>query len=100
SSSSSSSGSDCEPSADVNVTVLTSYNSDGNVASLTALNSSTGDQVTQYVYGTTLDDSDIATSTLKRKEIYPDSVDEDDVILFGYNRQSEAIIVADQAGTI
>jgi hypothetical protein len=42
---------------------------------LTAVNSTTGNQVTKYVYGTTLTDSAIATSTLKRAEIYPDSDD-------------------------
>ena len=35
----------------------------------------TGDQVTRYLYGTTLDDSEIARSDLLRKVIYPDSDD-------------------------
>jgi RHS repeat-associated protein len=100
SSSSSSSGGDCVPSADTNVTVLTAYNADGNVSTLTAVNPLTGNQITQYVYVTTLSDSGIATSTLKRKEIYPDSVDDDDVILFGYNRQSQVVQMTDQAGTV
>lgn len=33
----------------------------------------------------------VATSTLKRREIYPDSVDSGDVILFGYNRLSQVV---------
>jgi RHS repeat-associated protein len=70
------------------------------VASLTAENAVTGNQVTQYVYGTTLADSGLATSILKRKEIYPDSVDADDVILFAYNRQRQVTTVTDQAGTV
>lgn len=98
--SSSSGGGECEASADTNITVLTSYNADGNVATLTAVNASTGNQVTQYVYGTTLSNSGIATSTLKRKEIYPDSIDDDDVVVFGYNRQSQVVQMTDQAGTI
>ena len=82
SSSSSSSSSDCPSSDDTNVTVLTAYNADGNVSTITAVNAITGNQTTQFIYGTTLSDSDIASSLLKRKEIYPDSLDEDDVISF------------------
>ena len=100
SSSSSSSSGGCTASDDVNVTVITAYNADGNVASLTAVNSNTGNQTTQYAYGTTLTDSSIASSLLKRKEIYPDSEDDDDVISFKYNRQSERIETKDQNGTV
>ncbi|MEO8493493.1 MAG: RHS repeat-associated core domain-containing protein [Planctomycetota bacterium] len=100
SSSSSSSSLGSLESDDTNVTVLTAYNADGNVASITAKNSVTGDQVTQYIYGTTLSNSSIASSLLKRKEIYPDSVDETDVILFEYNRQGEVTKLTDQNGTI
>ena len=100
SSSSGGGGSGCEDSADTNITVEMTYTADGNLSTLTALNAYTGDQTTQYIYGTTLADSGIATSTLKRKEIYPDSVDSDDVILFGYNRQSQIVKITDQAGTV
>lgn len=100
SSSSSSSGGTCSASLDTNVTVRTAYNADGNLSSITAENSITGDQVTQYVYGTTLSDSDVASSLLKRKEIYPDSVDSSDVILFAYNRHSQQTSATDQNGTI
>ncbi|MFV2067067.1 MAG: hypothetical protein ACC645_08805 [Pirellulales bacterium] len=75
SSSSSSSSSGPPASDDTNVTVETAYNADGNVKSITAVNSVTGNQVTTYVFGTTLSDSDIASSLLKRAEIYPDSDD-------------------------
>jgi hypothetical protein len=54
SSSSSSSSSSCGGPYDENVTVLTAYNADGLVSSITAVNCVTGDQVTRYVYGTTL----------------------------------------------
>ncbi|MBX3452388.1 MAG: hypothetical protein KF777_22720 [Planctomycetaceae bacterium] len=100
SSSSSSSGGGCTPCDDENVTVLTSYNADGNVATITAVNVATGNQVTEYVYGTTLANSELATSTLKRQEIYPDSVDGSDVILFSYNRQQQVTQVTDQGGTV
>ena len=100
SSSSSTSSSDCPGSDDTNVTVITSYNADGNVSSITAVNAITGNQTTEYVYGTTLSDSDIASSRLKRKEIYPDSVDSDDVIAFNCNRQGEVKEIRDQNGTV
>lgn len=87
-------------SVDTNVTVHTAYNADGNVKSLTADNASTGNQKTEYVYGTALSDSSVASSLLKRKEIYPDSVNSSDVILFEYNRQSEQTKITDQGGTV
>jgi len=46
------------------------------------------------------DDSDIAASTLKRAEIYPDSGDGDDRITFTYNRQREINEIRDQHGTV
>jgi len=100
SSSSSSSSSGAPESDDTNVTVETAYNADGNVSSITAKNQFTGDQVTQYVYGTTLADSDVASSLLKRKEIYPDSVDASDAIFFEYNRQGQVTRSTDQNGTV
>src|SRR5207253_2849268 len=83
-----------------NITILTAYNADGNVASITAVNSATGNQVTQFVYGTTLTESAIATSNLKRAEVYPDSVDSDDRISFKYNRQREVTEMTDQNATV
>lgn len=67
---------------------------------MTAINSSTGDQTTQYVYGTTLADSDIASSLLKAAEIYPDSEDGDDQVRFAYNRQVQVKQTTDQNGTV
>ena len=110
SSSSSTSAGDCGASDDTNVTIETAYNADGNVSSLTAVNASTGNQTTQYIYGTTLADSDVAMSTLKRAEIYPDSDDTAalgdgtdggyDRIEFKYNRQEKVTEVKDQQGTV
>ena len=58
SSSSSSNGfAGCLESDDVNITVMTSYNADGNISSITAMNAMTGNQTTEYLYGTTLTDS-------------------------------------------
>jgi YD repeat-containing protein len=70
------------------------------VASITAVNPETGDQVTSYTYGTTLSDSDIATSTLKRYENYPDSVGGSDRVAFKYNRQRQVKELTDQNGTV
>ncbi len=96
--------------ADEDVTVEMTYNADGNMETLTAKNSSTGDQTTTYVYGTTLSDSEIATSTLKRAEIYPDSDDTTalgdgadstyDRIELKYDRQQAVIEVKDQQETV
>ncbi len=100
SSGSSSSEGACDPSDDIDVTVQTAYNADGNVASITAVNPVTGNQTTEYVYGTTLSDSDVASSLLKRAEVYPDSVDGSDRITFAYNRQGQVKLLTDQQGTV
>ena len=96
--------------SDEDVTVEMTYNADGNLETLTAKNPTTGDQTTTYVYGTTLSDSEIATSTLKRAEIYPDSDDAPllgdgtdgvfDRIEFCYDRQSQRTSKQDQNGSI
>jgi len=92
-------------------TTLTTYTPDGGIATLTAVNPSTGNQVTRYVYGTTLADSDVARSDLLRAEIYPDSDDTADPlgngpdgvydrIEYKYNRQDERKEIKDQNGTV
>ncbi|NQT40548.1 MAG: RHS repeat-associated core domain-containing protein [Planctomycetes bacterium] len=97
--------------ADEDVLVETSYTADGQVSTLVAKNSSTGDQTTRYVYGTTLEDSDIARADLLRAEIYPDSDDTGnplgsgqdtvyDRVEFAYNRQGQVIEKTDQNGTV
>ncbi len=96
---------------DEDVTVETTYTADGQIATLTARNPTTGDQVTTYVYGTTLDDSDIARSDLVRAEIYPDSDDvadplgdgDDEIydrVQYTYNRQGQRTGKQDQNGTV
>jgi len=59
-----------------------------------------GCQTPDFFYGTTLSDSQIASSLLKRAEIYPDSVDGSDRIFFEYNRQRETKKITDQGGTV
>ncbi len=96
---------------DEDVTVETSYGPDGQVLTLLAKNPGTGDQVTRYVYGTTLVDSHIARSDLLRAEIYPDSDDTTDPLGDGpdevydriehrYSRQGERTETKDQNETV
>lgn len=101
-SSSSSSGASggCPPSDDVNRTTSRTYNADGNLATLTASNAATGSQTTTYIYGTTLPDSAIETSTLLQATVYPDSVDGSDQVTYQYNRQSQRTQLQDQRGVV
>ena len=93
--------------------VQATYTPDGQIATLTAVNSATGNQVTRYVYGTTLADSGIARSGLLRAEIYPDSDDafpqpldpspsplDYDRIEYRYDRQGRVVEKKDQNGTV
>jgi len=100
SSSSSSSTTGCSASADTNRTTVTTYNADGNAATLQVWNIDTGTQITTYTYGTTLADSDIATSQLFRQVAYPDSTSESDLVKISYNRQGQETTITDQSGTI
>ena len=96
---------------DQDVTVLYSYTPDGKLATLTAVNGVTGNQVTQYVYGTALVDSSIARADLLRAAIYPDSDNTAkplgnglsgvyDRVEYAYNRQGQIIIQKDQNSTV
>ena len=97
--------------SDKDRTTLFAYNANGVLITLTAKNPTTGDQVTRYVYGTTLSDSNIARSDLLRSVIYPDSDDVDSPLGNGadstydrverkYNRQGNVSETKDQNGTI
>ncbi|MBI3860974.1 MAG: hypothetical protein HY290_03680 [Planctomycetia bacterium] len=100
SSSSSSSSNSCAASDDKNRTTTFTFTADGVLATISAVNATTGNQTTTYQYGTTLSDSAIASSLLKRYEIYPDSVGGSDQKAFTYNRQSQVTTLADQNGTV
>ena len=99
------------------VTTETTYTADGQVATYTAVNPDTGDQVTQYVYGTTLAESGVARADLLRAIIYPDSddtfsmtgaaptlsdgADETyDRVEYTYNRAGRAVSTKDQNETV
>src|SRR5439155_8145942 len=87
--------------ADQNRETDYAYNADGKVSALTAVNSTTGNQLTQYVYGTTLSDSDIASNELLRTVIYPDDTGPNpDRVSLAYNRLGETKQKQDQLGTV
>jgi RHS repeat-associated protein len=98
--------------ADKDRTVEFSYTPDRQRKTITARQqNSADDQVTRYVYGTTLSDSDIARSDLLRAVIYPDSDDADsplgngsdgdyDRVEHRYNRQGQLKETKDQNGTV
>ena len=88
------------PGNETDVTVRFAYNGDGNLVALTAVNPTTGDQVTRYLFGTTLADSAIASNELLASVIYPDSVGGADQVTQIYNRQGQVIGMVDQNGTV
>jgi RHS repeat-associated protein len=100
SSSSSSSGNMCNPSDDTNRETGFTYSPDGAMATVTAVNSATGNQTTQNIFGATLTDSAVASSLLRRYQILPDSISGSDQKAFTYNRQGEITTFADQNGTV
>jgi len=79
------------------------YNADDRLLTFTAKNSTTGDQVTRYCFGTTPSDSDVASFDLLRSIIYPDSTDTDptgtDQVKLAYNRQNQIKLGTDQLAT-
>lgn len=98
--SSSSSTGGCSASADTNRITTLTYTPDGQVQTLTAVNSNTGSQTTEYVYGTTLADSDVAASLLLRSTIYPGSVSGSDQVWLTYNRLAQRTSLTDQNGSV
>ncbi len=99
------------PKPDENRTSEYAYHADGGLERLTLINNITGDQVTRWIYGTTLSDSQIATSYLLRAKIYPESDDAaaplgdgpDGVyerLEYSYNRMTNLVQFKDPNGTI
>lgn len=72
------------------------YNADGQLATLTALNFDTGNQVTTYAYGVDLTNSEIASNRLLASVTYPDS----GVVEYEYNRQGQRTQMTDQNGSV
>ena len=83
---------------DANLTTHFTYSPDGTLASQTVENNKTGDQTTLWEYGTTLQDSGVASSLLLRSKKYPNG--SADTIAFTYNRQNQQSSITDQRGTV
>lgn len=82
----------------------------GQLSKLTLVNADTGDQITRWIFGTTLADSAIASNGLVRAKIYPESDDRpapasdgpDGVysrLEYKYNRQGQQTEFKDADGT-
>jgi YD repeat-containing protein len=102
---------DASPAADANRTTLFGYHPSGGLETLTLVNDVTGDQVTHWVYSTTLADSGVATGHLLRAKIYPESDDSNAPLGNGpdgiyertehtYNRQGEVVTTKDPNETV
>ena len=100
---------------DQNRTTNFTYTADGLLATLIAISPTgtggTGDQTTQYCYGTTLSDSEIASSQFLRGVIYPDSTNTWNPsthtfsgtynrVEYKYNRQGQVTELMDQNQTV
>ena len=94
-----------------NRTTEYAYTPGGQLECLTLKNSVTGDQLTRWIYGSTLSDSSIARGDLLRSKIYPMSDDtasplddgldgEYERIEYGYNRQGQITEMKDPNGTV
>ena len=73
-----------------------SYNTDSRIATMTAVNSVTGNQVTTYSYGTSASTSDVVSNDLLVSITYPDT----GIVSTLYNRQREVKQKTDQLGNI
>lgn len=87
------------------------WHASGAIERPTLINSVTGNQVTRWIYGTTLEDSDLASNNLLRAKIYPESDDRPAPLNAGadgiyarleycYNRQRQVAIFTDADGTV
>jgi len=79
------------------------YAPDGGLSRLIVKNIVTGDQVTRWDFGTTLEDSGVARTDLLRAKMYPGDVAADGTILrslsYTYDRQGRNIGTTDANGT-
>jgi len=87
------------------------WHASGQLQRLTLVNSTTGNQITRWIFGTTLDDSGVASNRLLRAKIYPESDDRpapldsgpDGVyarLEYTYNRQGDVVQFTDADGTV
>jgi len=87
------------------------WHASGQLQRLTLVNPTTGNQVTRWIFGTTLAESGIASNRLLRAKIYPESDDRpapldsgpDGVyarLEYNYNRQGDVVQFTDADGTV
>jgi len=87
------------------------WHASGELQRLVLINPTTGNQTTRWVFGTTLEESGIASNRLVRAKIYPESDDRpapldsgpDGVysrLEYTYNRQSDVLQFTDADGTV
>lgn len=87
------------------------WHASGQLQRLTLINPTTGNQITRWIFGTTLDDSGVASNRLLRAKIYPESDDRpapldsgpDGVyarLEYTYNRQGDVVQFTDADGTV
>src|SRR5688572_11542995 len=76
------------------------YNPSGRLKRLIVENPATGIQETEWEYGVTLSESDLASNDLVRQKVYPDSTGGSDLVSFRYNRAGQVTRVTDQNGTV
>lgn len=77
------------------------YTDDGLLKKLKCDDSSTGQQVTEWVYGVdTGKGSALTSNVLVYQKIYPDSTGSTDRVTYKYNRLGQATEMKDQAGTV
>jgi RHS repeat-associated protein len=84
------------PGNSADVSVNFTYTPDAKLATLTAVNPSTGDQTTTYSYGVTPSGSALASNELLGSTTYPDGHS----VVNNYNRQKELVERTDQNGTL
>lgn len=86
--------------SDVNKTTDFEYNLDNNLVKLTAVNATTGNQITQWIYGVTVaQGSSLESNGLIYQKVYPDSTGPSDRVTFEYNAVGQSTAMTDQAGT-
>ena len=81
---------------DIKKTTGFTYNPDGKLSTLTAANSVTGDQKTQWTYGSSVADSGLASFALLHSKTYP----EGGVVQYAYNCQGQLKKQTDQRGVV
>ena len=77
------------------------YTDDGWLKKLLADNATTGQQITEWVYGvTTAQGSSLYSNRLVYQKKYPDFAGGSDLVTFKYNQQQEVTGITDQLGTV